>query len=226
MATFSAKAIIENPFKVYDLIELFYQHPLWTCYIHPSVVAAVAKTSYPDIDVVPLLKQSVANCYNVRQLNSSQSDRGKFFYKPLLELIEEGKISLLEAPPKSRQPRMAKNDTSVTVYPGLRWVEWTLGLCDLDTTGIMEECLRFFNEKHAALHAKDPTLVVEQGLIQDVLQMQLEPAIMDNYRRFVILMESSRNGIPTEHGVRLSLMYLHFVLRGGVAGGIRDYALG
>ncbi|EKM60867.1 uncharacterized protein PHACADRAFT_204012 [Phanerochaete carnosa HHB-10118-sp] len=182
VATFSAKAILQDPFKVYELIEQFDEHPLWTCYIHPSVIAAVAKISYPGSDVISLLRQN------------------DFFYRPLLDLITDGKISLLEAPPQSRQPRTAKDDISVMVDPGLQWAEWMLNLCDLDATGIMEESLRLFNEKHPKLLDKDLVSVIDQELIQDILWMQLEPVMMDNYRRFVMFTET-RNELPQENGI-------------------------
>ncbi|KIP11426.1 hypothetical protein PHLGIDRAFT_474501 [Phlebiopsis gigantea 11061_1 CR5-6] len=57
VVTFTAKAILEDPFEVYRLIEQISQHPLWMCYVHPCAVAAVAKTSYPATDVLSLLNR-------------------------------------------------------------------------------------------------------------------------------------------------------------------------
>ncbi|GJE87775.1 Chromatin organization modifier domain-containing protein [Phanerochaete sordida] len=182
VVTFSAKAIIEDPFKVCDLIEQLHQHPLWVCYIHPFVLAAVAKTSYPGSDPGSLVRQD------------------NFFYRPLLDLIDDGRIALLEAPPKSRQPKTAPNDTSRMVEPAIQWTEWCIGLCELDAAGIVEECMRYLEGKHAELPQKDLLPVADRLLIEDLLQMQLEPAMMDEYRRYVMVTET-RNGQPKEQGV-------------------------
>ena len=61
VATFTAKAILEDPFEIYRLIKQISQHPLWTCYVHPCVVAAVAKISYPGVDILSVLKRCAFN---------------------------------------------------------------------------------------------------------------------------------------------------------------------
>lgn len=57
VVTFTAKAIVEDPFQIYKLIEQISQHPLWMCYVHPCVVAAVARLSYPSTNVMTLIKR-------------------------------------------------------------------------------------------------------------------------------------------------------------------------
>lgn len=62
--TFTPKAILEDPFEVYKLAELAREHPLWTCYVHPFTVAAVAKLGYPNDDAVSLIeKWVVVRCF-------------------------------------------------------------------------------------------------------------------------------------------------------------------
>lgn len=131
----------------------------------------------------------------------SRVARDDFFYTPLLELIEEGKISLLHAPPKSRSPHLAENDTSRTVDPGMDWATWALGICALDGRGIMKDCLRLFEERHRGLPDKDIAPVVEQEVSSDLVQMHLEPVIMDNYRRFVMVVETRNDQSLEVNGV-------------------------
>lgn len=127
--------------------------------------------------------------------------RDNFFYMPLLELIEEGKVSLLHCLPKSRTPRLADNDTSRMIDPGMDWAAWTLGICALDGPGIMKECMRIFEEKHSRLLDREIASTVEQEVISDMVQMQLEPVIMDNYRRFVMVVETRNDPSLESNGV-------------------------
>lgn len=132
--------------------------------------------------------------------------RRDFFYARLLKLIEEGKVSLLHVPPKSRSPRLAENDTSRTVNPGLDWVSWALGISSMDSAGILQECLRIFDKKHPNISDRDIRTVIEQEVLSDIVQMQLEPAIMDNYRRFVMIVETRNDQSLETSGVRVILL--------------------
>ena len=51
------KAIIEDPFRVFGLIDMLHEHPLWICYVHPIVVAGLVKMSYPSGNVAALIKR-------------------------------------------------------------------------------------------------------------------------------------------------------------------------
>lgn len=127
----------------------------------------------------------------------------------LLELIEEGKVSLLYAPPKSRSPRLSEVDTSRTTDPGMDWAAWAIGISTMDSREIMEECIRIFEAKHPKLPDRDLASAVEQEALLDLVQMQLEPVIMDGYRRFVMVVETRNDQSPESNGVSEALSIPH-----------------
>lgn len=55
--TITAPALMEDPFGVYRLIKLIDQHPLWMCYIHPYVLAALVCRDYPDANLSALIEK-------------------------------------------------------------------------------------------------------------------------------------------------------------------------
>lgn len=46
--TFTFNSLLENPIYVAELIEQIHQHPLWQCYISPSVLSVFIKMTCPD----------------------------------------------------------------------------------------------------------------------------------------------------------------------------------
>ncbi|THH02520.1 hypothetical protein EW026_g379 [Hermanssonia centrifuga] len=181
IVTFTPKAIIENPFEVYKVIAQIDRHPLWMCYINPCVVAAVAKLSYPDHDPLAIMKQ------------------GEFFYEGILQLIEDGKISLLSAPPNIRQLGKSYVDKRDSVT--MDWVCWLISLVSLDTVGILAECLKLFNKRFGQTDHKDLTPAVEKEILHDMCQLQIQPVLMDNYRRFVTITETRNEQLVDKDGV-------------------------
>ena len=55
--TFTSKAILEDLLGVYQLIEKLDRHLLWSCFIPPAVVGAVARASRRDSDPLKLFDQ-------------------------------------------------------------------------------------------------------------------------------------------------------------------------
>lgn len=56
----------------------------------------------------------------------------------------------------------------------------------LDARGILEECLKLAAEQFANTSEADLPAAIEQEIVRDLLRMQTQPVIMDNYRRFVV----------------------------------------
>lgn len=76
----------------------------------------------------------------------------------------------------------------------------------MDVPALMQECLRIFDARHPKLADKDVATVVEQELLADMVQMQLEPVIMDNHRRFVMAAETRNDQTLESHGVSLAVL--------------------
>ncbi|KAI8995359.1 hypothetical protein BD414DRAFT_435102 [Trametes punicea] len=161
IVTFTPSAIIQGHYRIIKRIKQIAEHPTWECYVLPSVVAMVAKLC----------------CQGLNPLRVY--DEGNFVYQDLLTAIEDGSLALLQAPQLNRDPP-AHND------PVLLWTRWMIRVAGLDARGILEECLRLAAEQFANTSDADLPMAIEREIERDLLRMQVQPAIMDSYRRFVL----------------------------------------
>jgi hypothetical protein len=119
--------------------------------------------------------------------------RGDFFDDYLLTLIEEGQVSLLRAPP----PLPQKRDEAHS------WASSQLSLLPLGTRGLLEECMRDFSKNYMDVKESEWASAIETEISRDLLSMQLQPTIMDTYRRFVVIKGHKEEHIPWDRdGVR------------------------
>jgi hypothetical protein len=51
---------MQDPYDVYNLILQLAEHPLWDCYVLPSVVGMLAKMTCDDQDPLSVFDRSVA----------------------------------------------------------------------------------------------------------------------------------------------------------------------
>ena len=124
--------------------------------------------------------------------------RDEFFFSDLLDLIEDGKISLLTAPPATRY---APSDGWSKVNARVEWTLWLGSLPSLNTKGILGECLRQFDKHFSKVPAKDLPKAVDHLIMGDFCQLQYQPSIMDNYRRFVLITENRNHSMEERDGV-------------------------
>ncbi|KAI0651606.1 hypothetical protein C8Q79DRAFT_996983 [Trametes meyenii] len=161
IVTFTPTAILQGHYRIFQHINRIAEHPLWECYVLPSVVAMVAK-------------------YSCQGMNPLQVyDEGNFVYKDLLKAIEDGSLAVLQAPQLPRDPPAQAN-------PALLWTRWQIRLAGLDARGILEDCLNVAAEQFANTSEADLPMAVEKEIARDLWHMQTQPVIMDNYRRFVV----------------------------------------
>ncbi|KAH9890944.1 hypothetical protein C8Q73DRAFT_702301 [Cubamyces lactineus] len=161
IVTFTPSAIIQGHYRIFNRISQIAEHPAWECYVLPSVVAMVAKLS----------------CQGVHPLQVY--DEGNFVYEDLLKAIADGSVALLQAPPLVRDPPAQQN-------PAVLWTRWMFRVSGLDARGILEECLERAAEQFAITADADLPAAIEKEIARDIVRMQVRPAIMDNYRRFVL----------------------------------------
>ncbi|EIW64911.1 uncharacterized protein TRAVEDRAFT_140212 [Trametes versicolor FP-101664 SS1] len=161
IVTFTPSAIIQGHFRLFQRISQIAEHPMWECYVLPSVVAMVAKLC----------------CQGVHPLQVY--DEGNFVYEDLLKAIEDGSVALLQAPQSTLDPP-AQDDSN------LLWTRCMIRVAGLDARGILEECLKLAAEQFANTSEADLPAAIEQEIVRDLLRMQTQPVIMDNYRRFVV----------------------------------------
>ncbi|KAI0374422.1 hypothetical protein BV20DRAFT_1041377 [Pilatotrama ljubarskyi] len=178
IVTFTPTAIIQGHYRIFERISQIAEHPLWECYVLPAVVAMVAKLSCQGLNPLQVY------------------DEGNFIYEDLLRAIEDGSLALLQAPQVTRDPP-AQGE------PTVLWTRWMFRLGGLNARGILEECLKLAAEQFANTAEADLPLALEKEIVRDLVRLQMQPAIMDNYRRFVVfrtkqdafLAESSKYGI-------------------------------
>ncbi|KAH9947673.1 hypothetical protein B0H21DRAFT_316591 [Amylocystis lapponica] len=161
VVTFTPSAILENLVGAYELIKKIAERPLWTCYILPSVVAMLAKLTCQGSHPLTLF------------------DKGEFIFDELLELIESGKLSLLQAPPLSRA--LSGSDSAIT------WIGQQFKMLRMNARDILEECIALSRDQYANVQESELPLAIEREISRDLWNMQLQPVIMDEYRRFVVV---------------------------------------
>ncbi|KAJ7293251.1 hypothetical protein C8J57DRAFT_1268515 [Mycena rebaudengoi] len=162
VVTFTPNALYEDPWGVINKMKIISQHPLWTCYLLPSVLGLATKLSTADED--PL----------------AAFDRGVFVFELLLKAIDDGEVSLLRAPPLGRNPTL--NSDPMAAWMRDHWVTRPLG-----PRRILELCVNTFSAKYSNVPSTRWSSMVEAEISEDLSLMQIQPHIMKQYRRFVVI---------------------------------------
>ncbi|KAI0067836.1 hypothetical protein BV25DRAFT_1987496 [Artomyces pyxidatus] len=158
IVTFTPSAFQDYPLAVHRLMSMIERHPLWQCFVVPSVVAMAATQSHgPD----PV----------------TEFERDTFAHAELLTRLAEGDVALVRKPPHGRSK----------AEPVEAYVKWLTDFYHLQPRTILERCMREFTAQFAELpKAKWPSAVLDE-ISATVLSMQMQPCIMDRYRRFVVV---------------------------------------
>jgi len=114
-----------------------------------------------------------------------------------MTLVTQGVVSLLRAPP-------AHGNNS-----GPAWVTAQLKLLSLKPSALLEECLSAFAVQYSNTTFTELSDAAEAEILKDMLCMQTQPQIMENYRRFVIAVPTTPRPSQTkieQNGVCFSCM--------------------
>jgi hypothetical protein len=106
----------------------------------------------------------------------------------LLTAIEEGEVALVHAPPHRRNP-LGEDD------PMRDWVRHYFTSIPMQSRAILEDCIKVFNEQYTNVQKSEWSSVIELEISNDLSSMQMQPAIMENYRRFVVIKAAHDNHI-------------------------------
>jgi hypothetical protein len=109
--------------------------------------------------------------------------RGEFYDDYLLNLVVEGQVSLLRSPSQVQE----ESDSN-------KWALTQLKMLRLKRRDLLEECLREFKEAYSQIEESGWMPATEAEISRDLLSMQLQPAVMDAYRRYVAI-----KGIKDDH---------------------------
>lgn len=159
IATISPSVFVECPTAAYKLLDMLEQHPLWECFVTPGVVALAARQNQGSDPI-------------------SEFERGKLIHQELLSRIGQGQLSLLKSPPHYGSAESALLD----------WIRWQQEMSMLDPRGILEWCLRRFSQQFSELPEEKWSPRVLDELSSVLTSLQMQPSIMDQYRRYVVIM--------------------------------------
>ncbi|RDB28456.1 hypothetical protein Hypma_015299 [Hypsizygus marmoreus] len=162
VVTFTPRAIVEDPIGILCKISQLHSHPLWTCYVLPSVLGMVAKLHCDGED--PL----------------TAFDRGQFPYTSLLTAIDDGQLALITSPPHSSSSTKENDPTS-------DWLReyWTHR--PEDPRSILQFGVEAFNNKYTNIQNSEWASAIDVEISKDLSSMRQQPAIMERYRRYVVL---------------------------------------
>ncbi len=103
--------------------------------------------------------------------------RGSLIHQDLLSRIGQGQLSLLLSPPYFGSGESARFD----------WIRWQQEMSVLEPRGILERCLRGFNQQFSDYPEETWTPRVLEELNSILTSLQMQPSVMDRYRRYVVV---------------------------------------
>ena len=74
----------------------------------------------------------------------------------------------------------------------------------MNTRGVLAECLRIFKIDYPGVDVRSESMIskIEKDIAQDLLAMQNQPCLMDDFRRFVLVRPSRSAPMEDKDGVR------------------------
>ncbi|KAG1757323.1 hypothetical protein EDB19DRAFT_1656858 [Suillus lakei] len=158
IVTFTPLAIAEDPVGCHGLMRNLSQHPLWECYLIPSIVGLSHALACGKDKPVPEI-MSMDSCL-----------------LPILDLADAGSISVTKAP---------------TSHYDDAWIIDTLEKQMLEVEDVLRDCIKSSMERFAHCNESDILVEADREISQDLINMELQPTFMDNYRRFVVIRAAS-----------------------------------
>ncbi|KAF8167891.1 hypothetical protein B0H34DRAFT_683559 [Crassisporium funariophilum] len=169
--TFSPSAMLHDPVAILQKIRQIHKHPLWTCYILPAALGMLVRMICGDTDPLSALKSET------------------FTHRFILEAIEKGEISLLHAPPKKAIGKNADD-------PKLGWLKQYCQFTPITATLALEMGTAAFHSKYMNIAETQWEEAIEAEILEDMTLMQQQPAIMTQYRRYVVFNTASHTELP------------------------------
>lgn len=182
IVTFTVTALLENPLCIIDLVEQIHRHPHWECYILPTVFAVFVRQScLLEEDPVEVFERYDSDIMINSKILTTIS-REPYRFGKILELIEEGKLALMQSPslyhgalPGSKE---AERD---------RWVTTQYMTVIKTPSQHIEDSWGTFVSEYSNKDEKEIRASIEAEIVKDLAQLQMQPSIRENYRRFVVI---------------------------------------
>ncbi|KAJ7152917.1 hypothetical protein C8R46DRAFT_1302324 [Mycena filopes] len=184
VVTFTPEALASDAFGVLRIIRDIHAHPLWTCYLLPQVVGIAIQLAQTCANDTPNYTGAIpSNLYQI------------------FEAIMSGQVALMYAPLDEDLTQQQSDATR-------QWVVDFGVLRPQTTEDVLDRCLKVFNNDvdSLGLPPSSWTILAQDIIVGDMRRMQVQPALIREYRRFVVLdSESSFNvssGIDSVGGVQ------------------------
>ncbi|VDB99290.1 unnamed protein product [Peniophora sp. CBMAI 1063] len=167
------------------IAEMADEHPMWTAFISPSVLALAAYEAYGE-----------------NPIQSFDEHPERFPHRKLLELITSGRLAILRRPP-TPVPNLKDHKERD------EWFAWHRDIVYRGERDILVECLRWFNaryEREFERFHKDINVTNEENIRRFVLEelattvnsVMVQPAMMESARRFVVVLGEGEHAVKTD----------------------------
>jgi hypothetical protein len=118
-------------------------------------------------------------------------ERGEFSHEFILKAIAAGEVALIHAPPEKAITNSANDHRQI-------WMRQYLCLTSFTAKRALEIGVQAFHSKYADTSESERPQRMETEILNDLSSMQRQPAIMKDYRRYVVFISeqeaSSNNG--------------------------------
>lgn len=122
--------------------------------------------------------------------------RGQFSHEFILKAIAAGEVALIYAPPEKATTHSADDNRQI-------WMRQHLSLTPFSAKRALEIGLEAFHSKYANVPESEWSQTMETEILMDLSSMQRQPAIMKDYRRYVVFIsEREARANPTVGGVQ------------------------
>ncbi|KAL0950851.1 hypothetical protein HGRIS_007609 [Hohenbuehelia grisea] len=176
LVTFTPRAILgdNDPLLLMKRIQHIARHGHWASYVLPSVVAYAAKLATAPDD--PLMA----------------FDEGTLRSSFIFDFIEEGQVAMNEAPPSDLQLMLAQRGDLIADL---------LAQTDWEKRDYLVEAMKRFDALYGPIPEQARMDAIKEEVVKSITAMQLQPGIMDNYRRFIIIKAPDESGFPSDIGL-------------------------
>ncbi|KAJ6495801.1 hypothetical protein C8R47DRAFT_373156 [Mycena vitilis] len=159
VVTFTPQALIHDTYDVLRTIRNIHAHPLWLCYLIPEVVGMAIKLDQ--------LREDGMQEYT--GMLPYMMDR-------LFGAILDGQVALLQTP--------VNDPTDEDVR---KWVLAHALFRPLTTQAILEYCTKAFEDAYTDTEQGRWAVVAKNDILTDMRRAQVQPALLTDYRRFILL---------------------------------------
>ncbi|KAJ7075315.1 hypothetical protein C8R43DRAFT_1143814 [Mycena crocata] len=167
VVTFTPEALNGDAWGVLRTIRKIHAHPAWECFLVPETIGMVLRL----------------NEVRDQNDNAAEPQSAVLALDLIFDAILAGKVALMHPPPA---PSSVVPDP--TRDPALAaWVKTHCLLRPLTKPALLAHCTEAFAAVYDTYNPSQWATMARNGILKDMRQMQVQPVVVDAYRRFVVL---------------------------------------